>query len=508
MELIVERKNARLYEDYPLPYYELKDPGFTPREKELISLVSKVSLAKPTASDLQVLFLKDKEREKFTERVTALLEMLRPLSGKMLSPEDEPKAYSIVSAFLKETAPYVQHKEEVIHTIINDLLGLSLLSHLAEDDELEEVMVNGSGKPVFVFDRLHGICRTNVVFENDEQLEAIIKRMSAFVFREINEDSPLLDARLPDGSRINATVPPASPHSPTITIRKFRKRPITITEMIKNNTISSEVAAFLWMCIDGMHVSPMNMLIAGGTGSGKTTTLNALTVFIPERERVISIEDTLELNLFNRENWVQLESRPGILQKKLDLDDLLKNAIRMRPDRILVGEVRGPEASTMFTAMDIGHQGLLSTLHANSARETILRLQSPPMGVPTSMFTLLDLVLMQHRMYWPRKGLIRRVVQLSEVSVMGEHVLLNDIFSFNREKDVIERTSLPSNILERLSFLSGLKITDLKDELELRKAVLEKLVKLGVFDYDGIRESVTDYSDNPAKLAKKLGVPQ
>jgi flagellar protein FlaI len=447
MELVSERKYAKVYDDYPWSYYEIKEPDLTKREKDLVELISKTALKKYTAEDLQMMFIKDKKKEKFVERITDLLHRVSPYTKKILSEKDETTAFKIVDTFLAENVTYVKNKEAVIHEILKELAGLSKITPLLEDDELEEIMVNGANKPVFVFDRRIGLCKTNTMFDSEEQVQDLISRISGYVSKTISEDAPLLDARLPDGSRVNATIPPASPKASTITIRKFRKIPLTITEIISNGTMTSDLASFLWVCVEGMHVSPMSLIIAGGTGSGKTTTLNSLSVFLPVRERIVTIEDTLELNLYNRENWIQLESRPAILQKGLDLNDLLKNAIRMRPDRILVGEVRGPEASTMFTAMDIGHQGLISTVHANSARETLLRLRSEPMNVPTSMFTLLDLVLMQHRMYWPRKGLIRRVTQLAEVSVMGEHVLLNDIYEFDREKDVIKRSELPSQTL-------------------------------------------------------------
>jgi flagellar protein FlaI len=240
------------------------------------------------------------------------------------------------------------------------------------------------------------------------------------------------------------------------------------------------------------------MIISGGTGSGKTMLLNALSVFIPERERIISIEDTLEVNLFKRDNWVQLETRSD---SGFNLDDLLKNSIRMRPDRILVGEVRVQEALTMFTAMDIGHQGLMCTLHANSARETVMRLQTTPMNVPVSLFSLLDLIIMEHRMYCPRKGLTRRVTQISEVSVMDERVLLNDIFMLNRETDVLDRTSVPSRTFEKLAFLTGLKVDDIRSELESRTNFLNSLIEDKIFDYGGIKSAILDY--RAASLGKK-----
>jgi flagellar protein FlaI len=268
--------------------------------------------------------------------------------------------------------------------------------------------------------------------------------------------------------------------------------------------MDSQIAAFLWLCVEGMHVAPKNMLIAGGTGSGKTTTMNALSVFIPQKERIVTIEDTLELNLHEREDWIQLEARPGVYETPLSMVELLKNTIRMRPDRILVGEVRGEEAETMFVAMDIGHQGVMSTIHSNSARETLLRLQSPPMNVPKSMFTLLDLIVMQHRMFVPKAGLIRRVTQIAEVSVMDEHVLLSDIYARDRAKDVTARTETPSQILENFSFLTGLSKNEVHEELLSRQMVIDFLVSNNVSEYLDIQRLITAYYLNSAALLDKI----
>ncbi len=199
--------------------------------------------------------------------------------------------------------------------------------------------------------------------------------------------------RLEDGSRLNATIPPASPYGPTLTIRKFLKNPLTIISLIKNRTINPRVAAFLWMCVDGLDYKPANLIVSGGTGSGKTTFLNALAVFIREGTRLVTIEDTTELQLMH-EHIVRLETIPpgrdGTME--ISMDTLLKNSLRMRPDRIIVGEVRGSEAVTMFTAMNTGHDGCMGTLHANTAKETATRLMSPPMNVAPIMLTALDLL--------------------------------------------------------------------------------------------------------------------
>lgn len=504
MELMAERKWGKIYKGDPWCFYEVKQPVLTEKEKELVSLISRATLEEVSPSDLALLFIENKQRAGFVEKVRDLLSQLEPYSEKLLTESEENKVIKMVGEFVSKVAPFVTHKEQVIYAVIKNLIGMGQLSYLLDDDELEEIMTNGAKQPVFVFDRTFGLCKTSISFEDDRDIISIIERIAKFTAKKISREFPLLEARLPDGSRINATVPPASPRGPTITIRKFRKRPFTITDIVKNNTMSSEVAAFLWMCVEGLHSAPRNMIIAGSTGSGKTTTLNALSVFIPQRERIVTIEDTLELNLHGRENWVQLEARPGIYEAPLTMDDLLKNTIRMRPDRIIVGEVRGPEAETMFVAMDIGHQGVMSTIHSNSARESLLRLQSAPMNVPKSMFTLLDLIVMQHRMYVPKMGTIRRVTQIAEVSLMDEHILLNDIYLRDRHKDEIVRTEIPSQTIELFAFYTGMTKMEIQEELLSRQLVIDFLVDNNITEIADIQKIVSAYYTNPKEVLDKI----
>jgi len=504
MELIAERKSGKIYKGDPWCFYEVKQPVLTEKERELVSLIGKATLDEVSPSDLAMLFIENKQRAGFVEKARDLLSQLAPYYDRLLDEKEEAKAIKMVGEFVTKVAPFVVHKEQVIYSIIKNLIGLGRLSYLSDDDELEEIMINGAKQPVFVFDRTYGLCKSSISFDDDREIIAIINRVARFTVKKVSKDMPLLEARLPDGSRINATIPPASPKGPTITIRKFRKRPFTITDIVKNNTMTSEVAAFLWMCVDGMHSVPRNIIIAGGTGSGKTTTLNALSVFVPQRERIVTIEDTLELNLHGRENWIQLEARPGIYEAPLTMDDLLKNTIRMRPDRIIVGEVRGSEAEMMFVAMDIGHQGVMSTIHSNSARESLLRLQSAPMNVPKSMFTLLDLIVMQHRMYIPKTGTIRRVTQLAEVSVMDEHILLNDIYMRDRNKDEVTRTEIPSQTVELFAFYTGMTKMEIQEELLSRQLVIDFLVDNNITEVSDIQKIISAYQSNPKGVLDKI----
>ncbi len=245
--------------------------------------------------------------------------------------------------------------------VVREMVGYGMIDQLVRDDKLEEIMVIGAMQPVYVFHREFEMMPTNIEFYTDNEIQDLINKIAREVGRRVDISAPLLDARLPDGSRVNATIPPASVSGSTLTIRKFKAEPYSMIDLINMNTMTSEVAAFLWLAVEGMGTVPANILIAGGTGSGKTTTLNVLASFIPPRERVISIEDTAELNL-PLKHWIRMEARPPGLEGKgeITLDILTKNALRMRPDRIIVGEVRHDEAFTLFTALNTGHDGALS----------------------------------------------------------------------------------------------------------------------------------------------------
>jgi flagellar protein FlaI len=294
--------------------------------------------------------------------------------------------------------------------------------------------------------------------------------------------SPLLDARLSDGSRVNATIPPASISGGTLTIRKFRADPYSIIDLIRMGTVTSEAAAFLWMAIDGLGTKPANILISGGTGSGKTTLLNVLASFVNERERVITIEDTAELNLPIK-HCIRLESRPPGLEGagELKMDILTKNSLRMRPDRIIVGEIRHEEAFTLFTAMNTGHDGCLGTVHANSPEETIIRLTSPPMNVPSIMMSGLDIIIVEHRYYDRKKGTIRRISEIAEVyGALEGNPKTQTVFQRDPARDELEKTLIDSKYLKTLQNFTGTPKDRIEAELNSRKTFLDSLVNQNI----------------------------
>jgi len=464
----------------PVPIYEIRLPELSKEEEKLLKMI----------------------------RDRAVVEI-------QIDPESIPDIEERRRIFLKavrnmvrEMAPNLSEGRIEILTelVVQNMIGYGKLDPLVRDDNLEEIMVIGSNKPVYVWHRRFNMCKTNIIFRDDREILNIIERIAREVGRRIDQQSPLLDARLPDGSRVNATIPPISLDGPTITIRKFKKDPLTIIDLIKYGTLNTDVAALRWIFVDGLGVKPANILVAGGTGSGKTTTLNSLAMFIPPSERVISIEDTAELQL-PIEHWVRLETRPPNVEGKgeITMDDLVKNTLRMRPDRIIVGEVRGPEARTMFTAMNTGHDGCMGTIHSNSARETIVRLESPPMNVPRIMIPALDIIIMQIRYHSRKKGTIRRITEIAEVSgIEGESIQLNKLYKYDPAKDELIETGVPSRFMNILAQHTGLNLTELEIEKEKRKLVLEWMIEKGIRAIEEVGHYIRQFYIDSEELLKRI----
>jgi len=324
-------------------------------------------------------------------------------------------------------------KQRLLDQISAEILGLGPLQALLQDESITEIMVNGP-RNVYV-ERKGKIHRVPVTFENSEHLMRIIDRIVAPLGRRVDESSPYVDARLPDGSRVNAVIPPISLVGPALTIRKFSKNPITIEQLIQFGSITPEAMQFLKACVEAR----LNIIISGGTGSGKTTLLNILSSFIPSDERILTIENAAELQL-RQEHVVTLESRPQNIEGRgeITIRQLVVNALRMRPDRIVVGEVRDDAALDMLQAMNTGHDGSMTTAHSNSPRDTLSRLETmtlmagidlPVRAIREQVSSAVDLVVHQERM---RDG-SRRVVTITEVSGMeGDVITTTDIFAFEQ----------------------------------------------------------------------------
>ena len=398
-----------------------------------------------------------------------------------------------------------EYLDNLSRKLLRDIIGYGKIDSLIQDDELEEIMIIGINKPVYVYHRKHGMMKTNIRYDDEQELTDLIDSMARQINRRIDKESPILDGRLSDGSRINATIPPVSADGPSLTIRKFKKDPLTIIDLINSRTLSLELAAFLWLCFDGLGVRSANAIISGGTSSGKTTTLNALASFINPKERIITIEDTLELQI-PHEHVIRMETRPSNVENKgeLTMNDLVKNSLRQRPDRIIVGEVRGEEAITLFTALNTGHSGF-GTLHSNSARETITRLTTNPMSVPKIMIQAIDFIIMQKRIYTSSGVSYRRISEVAEIVGSEEGVIqLNKIFEWNPETDSIENVSISSKTLTQIANLSGKSLYEINKEIENRELLLKHMVNQNIHRENEVNTILEMYYANPQKVLNRI----
>jgi pilus assembly protein CpaF len=321
----------------------------------------------------------------------------------------------------------------MLEQITDEIIGLGPLEPLLRDDSISEIMVNGP-RQIYI-ERAGKLELTNVVFQNDDHVMRIIDRIIAPIGRRIDESSPMVDARLTDGSRVNAIIPPLSLVGPVITIRKFAANPFTVDDLIRFGTATPEMFEFLRACVEAR----LNVFVSGGTGSGKTTTLNVLSSFIPNDERIVTIEDAAELQL-RQEHVVTLEARPPNIEGKgaVPIRELVRNALRMRPDRIVVGECRSGEALDMLQAMNTGHDGSLSTGHANTPRDMLSRLETmvlmagvdlPVRAIREQISAAVDLIVHQARL----KDGTRKIVNITEVQGMeGDTIVMQDVFVFEQ----------------------------------------------------------------------------
>lgn len=371
-----------------------------------------------------------KLRKFLIERVTSEMEMSPPAINQRVQ-----VIHELLDVYYQQTRlalpPTV--KEQLFRDVFDELLGFGPIQSLLDDPTVTEIMVNS--KDLVYIEQEGKLLQTQVKFEDDQQVMQVIERIIMPLGRRIDADSPMVDARLPDGSRVNAIIPPVAIDGPSITIRKFGKGKLPVSQLIEYGTITPQIAEFVRACV----VSKLNILVSGGTGTGKTTLLNVFSGFIPEEERIVTIEDAAELKLQQR-HVVRLETKPANLDGEgaVSIRDLVRNALRMRPDRIVVGEVRGGEAMDMLQAMNTGHDGSLTTLHANSPRDTISRLETmcmmagmeiPLKVVRQQIASAIDLIIQLTRL----KDGTRKISSVTEVAGMeGEVVTLSEIYKFDQ----------------------------------------------------------------------------
>lgn len=376
----------------------------------------------------------------------------------------------------------------LINYILQQNIGLGNLDILLKDTNLEEVVINNANEPVWVYHRRYGWLKTNVLIPNESRIRHYSTIIGRDVGKEITLLSPLMDAHLKTGDRVNATLSPISSKGNTITIRKFAVKPWTITDFIKEKSISYEGAALVWMAVQ----NELSIIVAGGTASGKTSMLNVISNFFPPNQRIISMEDTRELMLPKILHWVPLETRLPNPEGKggIEMIDLIVNTLRMRPDRIIVGEIRRKrEAEVLFEAMHTGHS-VYSTLHANNVRETINRLTNPPIDIPKQILSSLSMVIVQHI---NRRTGRRRTLQIAEVLPSGDSRVLMQL---NPLRDSLEIINEPLAMLETLNLYTGFSKSGIYADMQSKIEILKWMVSHNINDVNKIGLIISKYYHN------------
>ncbi len=408
----------------------------------------------------------------------------------------------------KEQGIPEEAKNQLIAILLNEMLGLGKIEFLLADPNLEEIVVNSSKTPVWVYHKKYGWLLTNIKMKDEEETENYSSIIARRIGKQITILSPLLDAHLVTGDRANATLSPISSAGNTITIRKFRREPWTVTDFIKNKTTTSEVMALIWLIME----YEMNMIVSGGTGSGKTSFLNVCVPFIQPNHRILTIEDTRELMLPPFLHWVPLTTREPNPEGKggVTMLDLLVNSLRMRPDRIIVGEIRRQrEAEVMFEAMHTGHS-VYTTFHANTAEETIRRFINPPVSVPPSMLEAVHLNIVMFR---NRRLGVRRILQVAEFIPERrgdkEIVKANVLYRWRGSDDKIVKHGESIRLFDELSLHTGFSRNEINNELQKKQKVIEWMLKFDVHNVIDVGGIIAKYYKNPEKIMTMVekGIP-
>jgi len=397
----------------------------------------------------------------------------------------------------------LSHLPKIYYHAIRNFTRLGKIDPLMHDKMIEEISCDGVGIPIYIFHREYESMPTNIIFDTDLELENYVRRLAYISGKHVSVANPIVDATLPDGSRINLTLGrEVTTRGSTFTIRHFKDDPITIIDLIKYNTISSDIGAYLWYLVE----KRLTMLIAGGTASGKTTTLNAMGTFIPPGDKIVSIEDTPELNL-PLENWIPAISRQTFTDGgigEITQFDLLRGALRQRPDIIIVGETRGREAHTLFQAFATGHGGF-SSMHADTVGSCINRLVSKPMDVPKVLLaTTLNVIYLQLKLRIKDKS-VRRCTQITEIAGIDEETgdfLLNDVFKWDPVTDTY-KFSGKSILFDKIRDKFGISHEQIKYELSRRKTALEWMVENNIHEHMQVNKTIQEFYSDPDRFIER-----
>jgi flagellar protein FlaI len=413
------------------------------------------------------------------------------------------KRFKILAIELGLDISYESYKK-IYYYLCRDFMGFNEVEPVLRDYFIEDIECNGVNSPIYVVHRLFRNLKSNVIFKTNAKLESFVEKLAQRCGKYVSYAQPILDGSLPDGSRVNATyTKDITSRGPTFTIRKFTKTPWTPPQLLSFGTLSPEMLAYLWILVQYR----MSLLITGGTGSGKTTLLNAVAFFIPQEARVVSIEDTRELNL-PRENWLPsvVREATGVGDKKeIDLFTLLRSSFRQNPDYVIVGEVRGKEAFVLFQGMASGHASI-STMHADSVDTLIKRLETPPIELSPTLLNILDVVLvMTHAIVKKQETRkLKEVVEIINVNDDGTAVT-NTPFTWNPMDDKFY-SKKTSKIFEKISARYGIRVDDLELEFRRRVALLYKLYQNKVFGFEEIQNVINEYYKKPEQVLARFGI--
>ena len=411
--------------------------------------------------------------------------------------------FKILAAELGINISYETYKK-IYYYLCRDFIGFNETEPLLRDYFIEDIECNGVNSPIYIVHRTYRNLKTNLIFKEEGKLESFVEKLAQRCGKYISYSQPILDGTLPDGSRVNATyTKDITSKGPTFTIRKFTKSPWTPIQLLSFNTLSAEMLAYLWLLVQ----YKMNLLITGGTGSGKTTLLNAIAFFIPPEARVVSIEDTRELNL-PRENWLPsvVRTTTGVGEgKEIDLFTLLRSSFRQNPDYVIVGEVRGKEAFVLFQGMASGHSSI-STIHAESVDTVIKRLQTPPIELSPTLLNVLDSIcIMTHTII--NKEKTRKLREITEIiNVTSEGIALtNTPFVWNPVDDQFY-SKKSSRIFEKIARRYGIRIEELDLEFRKRVQLIYKLYQNKIFGFKEVQDIINKYYKKPEEVLKEFGI--
>ena len=463
--------------------------------KESDKYVKTYRLKLPEIGSATLAFLEE-VRDKLISSTPIKIENLRdPLSFDKL----KNKILEDAKGIIKEGLPDISEESLMYASLflVNEMVGLGNIEFLLNDPNLEEIVINNSREPVWVYHKELGWLETNIFVNSEEQIKNYAAIIGRRIGKQITTLEPLMDAHLLTGDRVNATIFPISTKGNTLTIRKFRRKPWTITDFIENKTINYETAALVWLCVQ----YELSLIIGGGTASGKTSFLNTILPFVPPNHRIVSIEETRELNLPKFLQWVPLTTREANPEGKGEVSmlDLLINSLRMRPDRIVVGEVRRrPEAEVLFEALNTGHS-VYSTLHANTAEEAFRRLTSPPISLPKELIKSLPVFAIMFRQ---RRENIRRLFELTEIS--DKDAKLNELYRWDPKQDKQIKVGDSKRLASDLAMFTGMEKEDMEKDVKEKISILKWMVKNKVNTINTVGKTISEYYSDKESFLKNM----